>query len=155
MQSKFIRPKKDRVIAGVCNGLANYFKIDVVIVRLIFVLMIIAEGAGALIYLILLIIMPEEDGRSYADQFKKEVTEENKEKVKSEAIRAMEKTKMAVKNSKGEIIFAYAIIIIGLLFLVNNLFPSLSFNRSWPLLLILLGILILLPVGGKEKDERK
>lgn len=155
METKFVRPKEGRIIGGVCLGVSNYFKIDVVIVRLIFIIFLIAEGAGVLIYIILLIVMPEEQGVSLADKIKKEFAEENKEKIKKGAKEAVSDIKKVAKNSRGELIFAYAIIIIGALFLVNNLFPSLSFDRSWPLLLILLGIMVLLPVSGKEKDERK
>lgn len=50
----------DRVIAGVCHGLGDYFDIDPVIVRIVFVLLAVLGGAGVLAYLVLWIVMPAE-----------------------------------------------------------------------------------------------
>jgi phage shock protein PspC (stress-responsive transcriptional regulator) len=51
------RPQ-DRVIAGVCHGLGDYFDIDPVVVRILFIILTVAGGAGVLAYLILWIVMP-------------------------------------------------------------------------------------------------
>jgi phage shock protein PspC (stress-responsive transcriptional regulator) len=48
----------DRMIAGVCGGLGDYFDVDPVVVRLVFVVLTAAGGAGLLAYLILWIVMP-------------------------------------------------------------------------------------------------
>src|SRR5512136_2054263 len=62
MQSqRLYRSKSDRMIAGVCGGLARYFSVDATLVRLVFLLILFLGGAGFLVYLILWIIMPEED----------------------------------------------------------------------------------------------
>ena len=54
------RSKKDRMIAGVCAGIANYFKIDPAIVRLLWVLASLASiGLGVLVYLVLIFVLPE------------------------------------------------------------------------------------------------
>ena len=58
MQKRLIRTNDDRMIGGVCGGLSRYFKIDAVLVRLAFVLLTIYGGAGPLVYLLLLILMP-------------------------------------------------------------------------------------------------
>jgi len=50
--------KKDSIIAGVCAGIAEYFDIDPVIVRLIWVLAIFGWGFGILAYLLAWIIIP-------------------------------------------------------------------------------------------------
>lgn len=55
---KLYRSKKDRMIAGVCGGFAEYFQIDPVVVRLIAVLMLF-WGGGFLAYLILWAVVPE------------------------------------------------------------------------------------------------
>jgi phage shock protein PspC (stress-responsive transcriptional regulator) len=55
---RLFRSKADRVIAGVCGGVADYFVIDPVLVRILFVLTAIF-GAGFIIYLVLWIMMPE------------------------------------------------------------------------------------------------
>lgn len=58
---RLIRPKEGRVIAGVAMGLANYFKIDVVIVRIVWVILLIPGGLPGIIpYLLFWIITPSE-----------------------------------------------------------------------------------------------
>lgn len=60
MEKRLYRSKTNKMIAGVCGGLAAYFRIDPVIVRLIFVVLLLAGGLpGALAYLILWIVVPE------------------------------------------------------------------------------------------------
>lgn len=58
MDAKKLFRSKNRVIGGVCNGIGEYFVIDPVIVRIIFVLTAIF-GAGILVYLVLWIMLPE------------------------------------------------------------------------------------------------
>jgi len=56
---KLRRSRSDRMVAGVCAGLAEYFSVDPVLVRLVFVLLALAGGPGVLLYIVLWIIMPE------------------------------------------------------------------------------------------------
>jgi phage shock protein PspC (stress-responsive transcriptional regulator) len=57
---KLYLSKKDKMIAGVCGGLGEYFNIDPVLIRLAFVIFaIISFGFGVLIYLLAWIIIPE------------------------------------------------------------------------------------------------
>jgi len=54
------RSRTNRVIAGVCGGLAEYFGISATLIRIIFVLLALPGGApGILPYVILWIVMPE------------------------------------------------------------------------------------------------
>lgn len=57
----FYRSRTDRKIAGVCGGLAKHFNIDPAFVRLGWVLLILGtKGLGVLVYIVLVIIVPEE-----------------------------------------------------------------------------------------------
>ena len=58
MQKKLYRNTENKMIAGVCSGLAEYINIDPTIVRLIWAL-IALSGAGVVAYLIAAIIIPE------------------------------------------------------------------------------------------------
>ena len=60
MSRKLVRSQKNRMIAGVCGGLADHFQVDPVLVRLAFAVFTLAGGAGPLAYLVLWIIMPLE-----------------------------------------------------------------------------------------------
>lgn len=54
------RSKVDKKIAGVCGGLANYFDIDPVIVRLLWILFLFLGGAGIILYIVAWIVIPLE-----------------------------------------------------------------------------------------------
>ena len=55
------RPGQDRVVAGVAAGLARYLGVDVMIIRLAFVVLTVVGGAGIPLYLAGLLLIPEED----------------------------------------------------------------------------------------------
>ena len=55
---KLYRSRKNRILAGVCGGLGEYFNIDPVIIRLIFIFFSIMVMSGVLIYLIAWFIIP-------------------------------------------------------------------------------------------------
>ncbi|MEJ2266834.1 MAG: PspC domain-containing protein [Anaerolineales bacterium] len=57
---RLYRSRKDRMIAGVCGGLGDYFGIDPTLVRLLFVFAALFYGPGILAYLILMLVVPEE-----------------------------------------------------------------------------------------------
>lgn len=58
MHKKLI--KKEKKIAGVCSGLGHYFDIDPTIIRVLFLAAFLLFGSGLLIYIILAIVMPED-----------------------------------------------------------------------------------------------
>lgn len=58
-QKRMMRSHKDRMISGVCGGLAEYFGVDPTIVRLVFVLAALLNGIGLILYLALWLVMPE------------------------------------------------------------------------------------------------
>lgn len=55
---RLYRSRKDKVIAGVCGGLGEFFSIDPVWVRLIFILFFFIGGCALLVYLIMWLIVP-------------------------------------------------------------------------------------------------
>lgn len=57
-QSRLMRSETDRMLAGVCGGLAAYLGVDPVLVRLAFVILALASGVGLAIYIVLWIIVP-------------------------------------------------------------------------------------------------
>ncbi|MDQ4076148.1 MAG: PspC domain-containing protein, partial [Chloroflexota bacterium] len=57
---RLYRSRDDRMIAGVCGGIAEYLNIDPTIVRVAFVLLGLGPMPGILVYLLLAIIIPEE-----------------------------------------------------------------------------------------------
>ena len=56
---RLFRSKSARVIAGVCGGIAEYFNIDPVIIRIVWVVITLLGGAGLLAYIIAWIAIPQ------------------------------------------------------------------------------------------------
>lgn len=59
---RLYRSMQDRKIAGVCGGLGDYFDLDPVFFRLVFLLSILFGGLGALAYLVMWIMVPAQAG---------------------------------------------------------------------------------------------
>lgn len=59
-EKKLYRSVSDKKLFGVCGGLAKYFDIDPTIVRIILLVLVLCCGIGAVAYLIMALVMPEE-----------------------------------------------------------------------------------------------
>ena len=57
-----LRRGSDRIVAGVCSGLGEYFHIDPLLVRIVFVILALANGIGVLLYLVLWLLMDPPGG---------------------------------------------------------------------------------------------
>ena len=57
---KLYRSKTNRVLAGVCGGLAEYFGLDATLIRVLFVLLAVLGGAGLVLYVAMWIIVPNQ-----------------------------------------------------------------------------------------------
>lgn len=122
---RLYRSKKDKIIAGVCGGLAEYFEVDPTIVRLVFVITLFAGGTGLLAYIIALIVMPEEPmNNSYYNSTDHHVP-------------------VRKNNEKNRIIFGGILILIGVAFLFEKYFYWFDFSYLWPVALIIVGCLII------------
>ena len=59
-EKRLVRSRGNKMLAGVCGGLAEYLGVDPVIVRLAAVLLTLWNGVGLLVYLVLALVMPQE-----------------------------------------------------------------------------------------------
>lgn len=66
-ETHLTRSETDKMVAGVCGGVAAYLNIDSVFIRLAFVLLAMASGIGVAIYFILWIVMPRESIQTASD----------------------------------------------------------------------------------------
>jgi len=142
--SRLYRSETNKVIAGVCGGLGDYFNIDPTIIRIIFVIITIFGGSGILIYIILWLIIPSESSvRQISSDQLKANAQEMKERVEKFA-HDIRTSKSGDRNSKSW--WAFLIIILGVIFLLNNYgyYDFSEISRLWPLLLVILGLAIIL-----------
>lgn len=57
---KLYRSKDNRKLGGVCGGLGEYIGVDPTVVRVLFIVLAVLGGAGAVIYLAMWLIVPQE-----------------------------------------------------------------------------------------------
>lgn len=60
MTAKLVRPRDDRIIAGVCSGLGRRFDISPNVIRLIFIAFLFLPGSSVIAYLVLWLLIPSE-----------------------------------------------------------------------------------------------
>lgn len=57
---RLYKSSTDRMICGVCGGVANYFNVDPTLIRLAWVVLCLAAGSGIIAYIIAAIVIPQE-----------------------------------------------------------------------------------------------
>jgi len=161
MEKRLYRSRDDRMIWGVCGGLAEYFNMDPTIVRIIFVLLIFANGLGILAYIIMAIVVPLAGSKVTEP---KEAIKENVEEIKKTAtelgqeIRSTftgEETKLEEESKihqRRRNFLGIILIVLGVLFLMGslNLFPWFHWGYLWPLILVAVGLIIIFSARRKK-----
>jgi phage shock protein C len=132
MENRLYRDEQHKMIGGVCSGLADYFNVDVALVRVIFVLALILKGGGVLIYIVLWIVMPKRPFIAPS--------------VTYGAIPQPQPiVPVAKSTTTGRLIGGLILIMLGGFFLLDqfNLIPDLDFDKFWPLVLIVIGLVLI------------
>ncbi|WP_025642567.1 PspC domain-containing protein [Schnuerera ultunensis] len=126
MNKKLKRSSSDKILAGVCGGIGEYFNVDPVIVRILWVLITFMPGGpGLLAYIVCALIIPEDNGVIYQD------------------------TNGGSSTKNTPIFIGIALIIVGGYMLARLILPQHVFRffnifRYWPILLILAGVYIII-----------
>ena len=143
MEKKLQRDTRNKVIGGVCSGLANYFDIDVSLIRVLFVVMFLCASAGFWLYILLWLVMPAGQG----GQTNYYVSPDGTTEVSSEGTTDLVKTPI---QNKGGLIAGLVLIGIGAVGLLNRFVPELDWSTAWPFLLIALGLFLIIPKNKKS-----
>lgn len=139
---KLRRSYKDKIIGGVAGGLGEYFTTDPLIFRILFVVLLFTGGGGFLIYILMWIFIPKEEAK-FGSKFE--------EPIKNEAVSPETEKK---KSKNGSLIGGAILIMIGAIFLFDNLLPWLDFADLWPLALVIAGLAIVkMNYSGKKNEN--
>jgi len=146
---KLYRSKTNRVIFGVCGGLGEYFETDPLIVRILFVVLSLINGAGIIAYLILAVVVPEDDKEK---KVKKNGNTVEEVQEKTQELAEELKSGNWLKSTKN--IFGLIIVLIGLNVLFEQVFQYspfawINWGIVWGLIIILIGSRIIL--GSNKK----
>lgn len=143
---KLRRSYKDSIIGGVSGGLGEYFATDPLIFRILFVVLLFTGGGGFLIYLLMWIFIPK-DERKFGEGFDAPKEEEAKPFIDVDDVKEK-------KPGSGSVIGGAILIIIGLFFLLENLWPWLDFSDLWPAALVIAGLAIVkMNYTGKKSNN--
>ncbi len=117
---RLVRPRGDRVIAGVASGIARHLGLDPALVRIVFVVLTLAGGSGVLAYLIAWLVIPEAPAGSVEPSHH-----------------------VAPDASTWRMVAGALLVLVGLSWLVDQLLPN--FGRiAWPVALVVIGGAIIL-----------
>lgn len=136
---RLYRSRKNRMIAGICGGLAEYLNIDPVLIRIAWVALTFLGGSGLLIYIVGIIIIPENTSQ------------------------IIDSEHPPVKNDRG-LFWGSLLILVGVGLLLKQFGFFYYFNiwhlpwkSIWSVILIIIGILMLYnftSLNSKKDDEK-
>lgn len=129
---KFERSSTNRVIGGVCAGLADYLNLDIALMRVLFVVAAFCGSFGFWLYIILWIVIPSQKVLNFNNNMQQEETTID--------ITPDEKR----GSSKGAITISIILIVIGLIALMDNFLYIDWIWKLWPVILIVLGVVIII-----------
>lgn len=171
---KIYRSRDDKMIGGVCGGIAEYFDVDSTIIRLALLLLFFARGIGLIVYIIAWIVIPEKpvsaetnsvDNRNVENtegnshyELDNNINNDNDNETEIDNNKVTENkiqdTSIATKKDnrdKKHQIIGYILIGLGVIFLVENWVPYFRWERFWPLVLVGAGVYLLLK-GVKDNE---
>jgi phage shock protein C len=154
VKSRLERSTTNRVIGGVCGGIAEYLAVDPTLVRVVFVFTaFITAGLFVLAYIVLLVLMPQpgqpapftSSPRAAAATDATAPTESDPSATAPALVTPVDPAVHAAEAERRRLAFGYVLIAIGVAFLLSNagVFRFVQWQFLWPLVLIGIGVLFL------------
>lgn len=125
------RDLQNKVLGGVCSGLGNYFDMDPTFWRVLFFFLFFFGCSGLLIYIILWIVMPSRPIGAHVENV------------------AQDPNAPSPKKNGGKTA-GLLLIIIGAIGLLARYIPQISWHTAWPVVLIIIGIILIIPKSKKS-----
>ena len=130
------RDLQNKVLGGVCSGLGNYFEMDPTFWRVLFFFLFFFGCSGLLIYIILWIVMPARQPQLNGVD---PVQDNNVSDSGNEP-----------KKGKGNMTAGLVLIGIGIISLLAKYIPQISWRVAWPIILIVIGLILIVPKNLKS-----
>jgi phage shock protein C len=143
---KLYRDDQHKMIGGVCKGLADYFDIDVTLVRAVFLLALVLKGGGVLIYIVLMIVMPKKPyflGTPGVDYTMPPQGQPADPFIYQPAPR---------HKSNFSLVAGLVLIFLGGILLLDeyDVIPDWDFEHLWPIPLVAIGIVLIFSSGRNK-----
>lgn len=136
------------MLFGVAGGMARYFNVDPAIVRLVWVLLFLAVGAGILLYIVAAIVIPEEPA-GYASP--PGATAGGATAGQPLADGPIDHARAGGPHSGGgAILLGVVLVIVGGWFLLQRFLPQIDSALVWPAILVVIGLVLV--VGSLRRS---
>ena len=153
MKSRLERSNTNRVIGGVCGGIAEYLAVDATLVRVVFVFTaFITAGLFVLGYIVLLVLMPQPgQAAPFTTSSPPAATDTTarmdatSSEVAPATVTPVDPAVHAAEAERRRMAFGYILIALGIAFLLSNagVFRFVQWQFLWPVVLIGIGVLFL------------
>ncbi|WP_337041250.1 PspC domain-containing protein [Emticicia sp. 17c] len=134
MEKRLYRIRQNQTLGGVAQGLAEYFNLDVTLIRVVFVLLFFTPFPSIFTYVLLWIVLPVKDAYGYVS------TANFNETINSETSNF---TTMSSRNQNNNLVGGAVLIILGVIFSFKTFFHINLWRyigQMWPLILVGLGV---------------
>jgi phage shock protein C len=153
VKSRLERSAANRVISGVCGGIAEYLAIDATLVRVVFVGLALFGGVGLLLYIVLLVLMPlPGQPAPFTTSTPPPAAADTTARMEGDSTATPPATVVpvdpavhAAEAERRRMAAGYLLIGLGIVFLLSNAgaFRFVQWQFLWPLVLIGIGVLFL------------
>lgn len=146
IKKKLYRTTENRMIAGVCGGLGEYFDIDPVLFRIVFLLLALMGGSGVFFYIFCIIVIPKQGRiKEHQERFKGFVDELQE---RAREFTAKKKSPCCLKRNIAGVL----IILLGFILLLRKIspVPFLRWDLFWSIAIIVVGIYIIFKKSKKH-----
>ena len=167
MHARLYRSRDDRILAGVAGGVAEYFDLDPSLVRIVWALLVFAGGFGLLLYIVMAIVVPEEPwageqpwaqspdpgtaaagiaatGPSAAPGTSASAPDWRAQRSAERAARRADRRAGRDDSPRtAALVIGGLFVLIGIAFLAREVFPAITFDYFWPLVLVGIGVVVL------------
>jgi len=163
--NRLYRSTTSRVFGGVAGGIAEYFDVDPIIIRMLFVVIAFAGGGGVLVYVILWIAIPQHPiippmfysgpGDPASPPPPPDTTEPAtgaSQAYNAEPMPTFD-SKMQ-RNNRGGLIGGLVLITLGCIFLADRFIPRIHFGDLWPIVLVVIGAVLIFTTFS-DKGQNK
>jgi phage shock protein C len=138
VNKRLYRSQKNKILGGVATGVADYFDVDPVLIRALFVIATFGWGASIIAYIVLWIIIPVKlDFNDYNQKDSQPASD-------FEGYAQQVSSSIERKKNNKRIIAAMILIFLGSIWMLDNFIPGIRFGHIAPMIFIAVGILILM-----------
>ncbi len=161
MPQNLHKSRTNKVFAGVCGGVGEYFNVDATIIRLVWALAFFLGGTGFILYILAMIIMPDDPVTLQKKQTMPKTIvatttqEDESDSGTEDDAEPNEAAPNPTNKNSGEDkknqIFGLILVVLGGYFLLERYIPFFEIRHWWPMALIIIGLFVIFKGRGGSR----